>query len=186
MEPNTRYPVPLSVLLGAGPQLVFIYTCSRAGYQILLSILFTGSVVWYKILCFIFLLGPVLGARLNARSGTGYQILCFNLLSDPVLGAGSRSVFIYTGSGTGYQFLLSILFTGSVVGYKILCGLFFFIGSGTGYRAQCLIWYQVPDPKFLSNIRSSTGYRITICICLYRIQYQVPDLVKCSFYQICC
>ena len=75
-----------------------------------------------------FFLDPVLGTGLSAGSGTGYWILCFFFVCffDRVLGTGSQLVFIYTRSGTGYQILLSILFTGSDVGNKILLFYIFY------------------------------------------------------------
>ena len=58
--------------------------------------------------------------------------------------------------------------------------------SGTRYRTSCQIQYWVPNPMFLSYIRSSTGYWITISIYLYWVRCRIPAPVEYSFYQICC
>ena len=84
--------------------------CCR--YQILHFIFFIGSNIGYRALCQILhwvpdsMPGPVLV--------TGS---CVFPISDPVQGTGTHSVFIYTGSDTWYQILLSIIFAGSFVGY---------------------------------------------------------------------
>ena len=84
--------------------------------------------------------------------GTGSYVVY--LISDPVLGTGSQSIFIYTGSGTGYQFLLSILFTGSV-GYEILCFIFFH-------------WIRYCVPDSMADLVLGTGSYVFI---YYRIRY---------------
>ena len=157
---NARDSTILCRLVDTGFQSVFIYTESGTGCQILLSILFTGSVVGNQILCFILfyriqywipdlLPGPVLGTGLNARSGTGYQILCFCLLPDLVLGTGSQTVSINTGSGTGFQILLGILFPD-----LLLC------------TRSCILCFLL-DPVLGTglNARSGTGYQI-LCFCV--------------------
>ena len=126
---------------------------------------------------------PVLGTRLHAKSGIGYQILCF-FLSDPVLGTRLQSVFIFTGSGTGYQILLSILFNGSVVRCQILCFIFLLrTVLGTGLYARSGTGYQI---LFFLNIGSGSRYQISSSIYLYQIWCRVPGPLKYSFYQICC
>ena len=61
------------------------------------------------------------------------------LMSDPVLGTGLPSLFIYTGAGTKYKIMSSILFTRPVVGYQIL---FFDLVLDTGLNARSSIGYQ--------------------------------------------
>ena len=124
---------------------------------------------------------------LDLLSGTRSCILHF--LLDPELGTGLNA-----RSDNGYQSCQVCFFTGYVVGFQILCVIYY--GSGTGYRPWCRVRYWVPDlvpdpvlgtrSYILSSIRSATGYQITIGIYIYGIWYLVPDPVRYSFYRICC
>ena len=136
--PGPAFCLRSAPVLGTGSQSVFVYTESGTWYQILLSILFTGSVVGCQILWYLvsdLMPDPVLGTR--------SYVFCPIL--DLILGTRSQSVVIYTGSGTGYQILLSILFTRSVVRCQILCFI-------------CSYWvrYWVPDfmPDMVLGTRS--------------------------------
>ena len=102
-------------VLGTGSQSVFSSTRSGAGYQILLSIIFSDLLLGSRscVYTFYWILYWVPDLIPDPVLGTGSYVFC--LILDLVLGTGSRSLFIYTGSGTGYQILLIILFTGSVV-----------------------------------------------------------------------